>query len=243
MKKSAKRRMIAWLTLMVMLIASAMPVSACRNNFVFSKYGVVSSTTRENMVIGYWQAKTKSGISNLEVKANKTFTMTTGKTKKSGKWELNNLLKLSSGKEKVSFYYGNKTLESVRTSETIVYHYVSKVSLPNNIKKNVRINNFSGKWEARDIDTDDQLRFSKLIVFVRNGKANVYMIRGFSGKMSQVAKNVKLKFSKKTGVASFTAKIYGRKVVGKMYVLSDGSRYIYANYQVGTAGIRMTKTR
>lgn len=235
--------MIAWLTLMVMLIASSMPVSACRNNFVFNKYGVVSSTTRENMVIGYWQAKTKSGISNLEVKTNKTFTMTTGKTKKSGKWELNNLLKLSSGKEKVSFYYGNKTLESVRTSETIVYHYVSKVSLPKNIKKNVRINNFSGKWEAREVDTDDQLRFSKLIVFVRNGKANVYMIRGFSGKMSQVARNVRLEFSRKTGTASFTTKICGRKVAGKMYVLSDGSRYIYANYHVGTAGIRMTKTR
>ena len=231
------------LLMMVMLIASAMPVSACRNNFVFSKYGVVSNTTRENMVIGYWQAKTKSGVSNLEVKANRTFTMTTGRNKKSGRWELSNLLKLSSGKEKLSFYCDNKTLESVRTPEPIVYRYVSKVTLPKNIKKNVNLNAFSGKWEAKEVDTDDQLRFSKLIVFVRNGKANVYMIRGFSGKMSQVAKNVKLKFSKKTGVASFTAKIYGRKVVGKMYVLSDGSRYIYANHQVGTAGIRMVKTR
>lgn len=68
------------------------------------------------MVIGYWQAKTESGISNLEVKANKTFTMTTGRNKKSGKWALDNLLTLSSGKEKVRFYYGDKTLESVRTS-------------------------------------------------------------------------------------------------------------------------------
>lgn len=243
MKKSAKRGMIAWLTLMVMLIASAMPVSACRNNFVFSKYGVVSSTTKEDMVIGCWQAKTKSGISNLEVKANKTFTMTTGRNKKSGRWTLDRLLILSRGKEKVSFCYDNKTLESVRTPEPIVYRYVSKVTLPKNIKKNVRIDNFSGKWEAKEVDTDDQLRFSKLIVFVRNGKANVYMIRGFSGKMSQVARNVKLNFSKKTGAASFTTKICGRKVTGKMYVLSDGSRYIYANYQVGTAGIRMVKTR
>ena len=243
MKKSAKRRMIAWLTLMVMLIASAMPVSACRNNFVFSKYGVCSGATREDAVIGYWQAKTKSGISNLEVKANKTFTMTTGRNKKSGKWTLDNLLTLSSGKEKVKFYYDNKTLESVRTSEPIVYRYVSKVTLPKNIKKNVNLGSFSGKWAAKEVYTDDQLRFSKLILFVRNGKANVYMIRGFSGKMSQVAKNVKLNFSKKTGAASFTTKICERKVAGKMYVLSDGSRYIYANYQVGTAGIRMTKTR
>lgn len=242
MKKSAKRGFVAWL-MMVMLIASAMPVSACRNNFVFSKYGVCSGATREDAVIGYWQAKTKSGISNLEVKANKTFTMTTGRNKKSGKWTLDNLLTLSSGKEKVKFYYDNKTLESVRTSEPIVYRYVSKVTLPKNIKKNVNLGSFSGKWAAKEVYTDDQLRFSKLILFVRNGKANVYMIRGFSGKMSQVAKNVKLNFSKKTGAASFTTKICGRKVTGKMYVLSDGSRYIYANYQVGTAGIRMAKTR
>ena len=156
---------------------------------------------------------------------------------------MNNLLNLSSGKEKVSFYYDNKTLESVRTPEPIVYRYVSKVTLPKSIKKNVNLGSFSGKWAAKEVYTDDQLRFSKLILFVRNGKANVYMIRGFSGKMSQVAKNVKLNFSKKTGAASFTTKICGRKVAGKMYVLSDGSRYIYANYQVGTAGIRMTKTR
>lgn len=97
------------LTLAMTLMASALPAAACRNNFVFSKYGICSAATREDMVIGYWQAKTESGISNLEVKLN---------------------------------------------------------------------------------------------------------------------------FSKKTGVASFTTKIYGRKVTGKMYVLSNGSRYVYANYQV-----------
>lgn len=113
MKKSAKRGLVV-LLMMVMLIASTMPVSACRNNFVFSKYGVVSSTTREDMVIGCWQAKTKSGISNLEVKANRTFTMTTGRNKKSGRWTLDRLLILSRGKENVSFCYDNKTLESVR---------------------------------------------------------------------------------------------------------------------------------
>lgn len=231
------------LTLVMTLIVSALPAAACRNNFVFSKYGVCSGATRKDMVIGYWKAKTKSGISNLEVKANKTFTMTTGRNKKSGKWALDNLLTLSSGKEKVRFYYGNKTLESVRTSETIVYHYVSKVSLPKNIKKNVRINNFSGKWEAREVDTDDQLRFTRLVISVRNGKADIYMRRGFTGKTVRVAKKVKLNLSKKTGAASFTTKICGRKVSGKLYVLSNGNRYIYANYQVGTAGIRMIKTR
>ena len=177
------------LTLVMTLIVSALPAAACRNNFVFSKYGVCSGATREDMVIGYWQAKTKSGISNLEVKANKTFTMTTGRNKKSGKWALDNLLTLSSGKEKVRFYYGDKTLESVRTSETIVYHYVSKVSLPKNIKKNVRINNFSGKWEAREVNTDDQLRFTRLVISVRNGKADIYMRRGFTGKTVRVAKS------------------------------------------------------
>lgn len=231
------------LTLVMTMMASALPAAACRNNFVFSKYGVCSGATREDMVIGYWQAKTKSGISNLEVKANKTFTMTTGRNRKSGKWTLDNLLTLSSGKEKVSFYCDNKTLESVRTSETIVYHYVSKVSLPKNIKKNVRINNFSGKWEAKEVSTDDQLRFTRMVISVKNGKADVYMRRGFTGKTVRVARNVKLNFSKKTGAASFVTKIYGRRVSGKMYVLSNGSRYVYANYQVGTAGIRMTKTR
>ena len=134
--------------------------------------------------------------------------MTTGKVKKFGKWELDNLLTLSSGKEKISFFCDSKTLESIRTPETIVYHYVSKITLPKNIKKNVKINNFSGKWEAKEVYTDDQLRFSKLIVFVRNGKANIYMVRGFSGKTAQVAKNVKLNFSRKTGAVSFTTKIY-----------------------------------
>ena len=231
------------LTLVMTLMTSALPAAACRNNFVFSKYGICSAATREDMVIGYWQAKTVSGISNLEVKANKTFTMITGKIKKSGKWTLDNLLTLSSGKEKISFFCDSKTLESVRTPETIIYRYVSKVTLPKNIKKNVKISNFSGKWEAKEVDTDDQLRFTRLVVSVKNGKADIYMRRGFTGKTTRVAKNVKLNFSKKTGAASFTTKIYGRKMTGKMYVLSNGSRYVYANYQVGTAGIRMTKTR
>ena len=233
------------LTLVMTLMTSALPAAAsCRYNFVFSKYGINSSITRETLVIGYWQAKTRSGISNLEVKANKTFTMTTGKIKKSGKWTVDNLLTLSTGKEKIRFCFDVKTLESVRTPETIVYHYVSKVTLPKNIRKNVKINNFSGKWNVKEIDTDDQLRFVKLIVSVKNGKADVYIRRDFvSKKTTRVAKNVKLNLSRKTGAASFTTKIYGRKVTGKMYVLSDGSRYIYANYQVGTAGIRMTKTR
>lgn len=56
------------LTLAMTLMASALPAAACRNNFVFSKYGICSAATREDMVIGYWQAKTESGISNLEVK-------------------------------------------------------------------------------------------------------------------------------------------------------------------------------
>ena len=55
------------LTLAMTLMASALPAAACRNNFVFSKYGICSAATREDMVIGYWQAKTESGISNLEV--------------------------------------------------------------------------------------------------------------------------------------------------------------------------------
>ena len=69
------------------------------------------------------------------------------------------------------------------------------------------------------------------------------MRRGFTGKTVRVAKKVKLNLSKKTGAASFTTKICGRKVSGKLYVLSNDNRYIYANYQVGTAGIRMAKTR
>lgn len=43
------------LTLVMTLIVSALPAAACRNNFVFSKYGVCSGATREIVCAVKWQ--------------------------------------------------------------------------------------------------------------------------------------------------------------------------------------------
>lgn len=219
MKKIAAFAAAVMATLMMALTpAAAAPVQAA--TYSYSKYGIASSITIDDLVVGSWAG---DQVRLTILKGGRYIGLFGMGREEQGRWSFTNgNLLLARPEEDVLFRYSKDKLYGTYNGKSIVLYNDTKCQVPE-YQKSAKLKDFRGIWRACSVSSGTAIAAPAKEIFTFIEGKKVFMSESNYDGSSETSRYAKA--TSKKGVLSYNVRFNGKKYSVKMYILKDGSLY------------------